>query len=190
MDLSVLSSEHEALRGAYNSLEGESQQSSLKLAGMRSNQREKAELEQRLTAALTELEDYHRKQTDIQSLENNKKDLEHRVTKSELARILLEGQLREAQCEIQSYRNLAEALKEKLKNCYGYNNDSNEANRQFLDTFEEVMRDEMTAMKLAFEEKLRISKEAIENLSKKHHQEIMRLRHIAPLAPSSSLDCK
>ncbi len=52
---------------------------------------------------------------------------------------------------------------------------SSNDSKEFLDTFEEVMRDEMMAMKSAFETKLKFAKEASDLLSKKHQELISRM---------------
>ena len=57
--------------------------------------------------------------------------------------------------ELDSYKKLTEKLKLKIRDMGAGSKES----KDFLDTFEEVMRDEMSAMKAAFEMKLRIAKE-------------------------------
>lgn len=74
--------------------------------------------------------------------------------------------------ELNSYRSLNEQLKQKIRNISG---SSSYDSKEFLDTFEEVMRDEMMAMKCAFETKLKFAKEASDLLSKKHQELISRM---------------
>ncbi len=74
--------------------------------------------------------------------------------------------------ELNNYRTLNEQLKQKIRDMSG--NDSRDS-KEFLDTFEEVMRDEMMAMKCAFENKLKFAKEAADLLSKKHQELISRM---------------
>ena len=52
--------------------------------------------------------------------------------------------------------------------------------RDFLDTFEEVMRDEMSAMKSAFELKLRLAREEADASTRRHQQEIARMQTASP----------
>ena len=56
--------------------------------------------------------------------------------------------------ELASYKKLAETLKAKMRDMGG-------KDASFVDSFEEVMKDEMMAMKWAFEAKLRVAKEKV-----------------------------
>ena len=47
--------------------------------------------------------------------------------------------------------------------------------REFLDSFEEVLQDEMMAMKSAFELKLKHKSDEVDAMSTRHRQEIQRL---------------
>jgi hypothetical protein len=71
--------------------------------------------------------------------------------------------------ELESYKKLAETLKAKMRDMGG-------KDTSFFDSFEEVMKDEMMAMKWAFEAKLRVAKEKADAMSLKHQQEINKLR--------------
>lgn len=71
--------------------------------------------------------------------------------------------------ELASYKTLAETLKAKMRDMGG-------KDAAFFDSFEEVMRDEMAAMKWAFEAKLRVAKEKADAMSVKHQQEMQKLR--------------
>jgi chromosome segregation ATPase len=71
--------------------------------------------------------------------------------------------------ELNSYKTLAETLKAKMRDMGG-------KDTSFFDSFEEVMRDEMAAMKWAFEAKLRVAKEKADAVSVKHQQELQKLR--------------
>ena len=135
-DLTALSAEHEALRGAYNSLEGESQQASLKLASRKNDDVLLRETEAKLATVLADLNEANLRLMDMNQIDASNRDLELRLTKSEISRITAESQVREAQCEAQSYKNLNEALKAKIREYFNKDNDS--SNRQFMDTFEEV----------------------------------------------------
>jgi hypothetical protein len=78
--------------------------------------------------------------------------------------------------ELGSYKKLVESLKAKIKDMGQGSKDS----KDFLDTFEEVMREEMLTMKAAFETKLRAAKDEAEATSKRHQMEISRLVSASP----------
>lgn len=72
--------------------------------------------------------------------------------------------------ELQEYKDLTEKLKQKVRDITPLDK------RELLDSFEEVMQDEMMTMKSAFENKLRLAKGELEVLSKKHQHDIQRLK--------------
>lgn len=72
--------------------------------------------------------------------------------------------------ELEDYRALTEKLKRKIREISPLDK------RELLDSFEEVMRDEMMTMKGAFENKLKIARGELELLSKKHQQDIQTLK--------------
>ena len=75
-----------------------------------------------------------------------------------------------------SYKKLTEKLKLKIRDMGAGSKES----KDFLDTFEEVMRDEMSAMKAAFEMKLRVAKEEADATTRRHQQEIARIQTTSP----------
>jgi len=75
--------------------------------------------------------------------------------------------------ELQSSQKLIITLKDKIRDMGG-------KDVSFMDSFEEVMRDEMLAMKWAFEAKLRVAKEKAESTSQRHAQEIQRMGQQPP----------
>jgi hypothetical protein len=91
-------------------------------------------------------------------------------------RIFLEGRVSELTGELEGMVRVNEGLKEKMKSLSG-----SEGNREFADTFEEVMRDEMMAMKAAFEAKLKNAKAEYEAMTRRHQNDIYRIQH--PNAP-------
>lgn len=88
----------------------------------------------------------------------------------------LESALKSALDELDSYRKLTDKLKAKVREMGAGSAES----RDFLDTFEEVMRDEMAAMKAAFELKLRLAKEEMDATSRRHQAEIARIQTSTP----------
>ena len=187
-DFQVLQEEHDALKTAYHSLSYENATAST------SEKTEVARLE-RETRRLQEL--ITEQSTKIERLERDKgltalqkQSLEHYES---LATELQEKVLQlESQCsdwrlrhqtvetELQQYRLLTDNLKEKIKDLskkLQNQHQSSHANpADFFDTFEEVMKDEMMSMKIAFEAKLKIAREETDALQKKHQQEILRMQ--------------
>jgi hypothetical protein len=73
--------------------------------------------------------------------------------------------------ELKQYKHLNEQLKQKMREMTGKDTSS----KEFIDSFEEVMQDELMAMKGAFEAKLRVKSEEAEAMTTRHRQEIIRL---------------
>lgn len=78
----------------------------------------------------------------------------------------------ETQSEVASLRSLNDNLMRKLKNL-----SSQDKARDFAETFEEVMREEMMAMKTAFEAKLRVAIEERDIASRRHQTELYKLQN-------------
>ena len=93
--------------------------------------------------------------TSFQTLINNNSELEIKFKASEDARIKNDFKVKEVTEELSSYKVLCEKLKQKIRDMSGKDSKT----QDFLDSFEEVMRDEMMTMKLAFETKLKQAKE-------------------------------
>ncbi|CAE7765225.1 unnamed protein product, partial [Symbiodinium microadriaticum] len=91
-------------------------------------------------------------------------------------RVALEGRVAECVAEIDALQALVRSLKEKMKTMSG-----SDDRRDFADTFEEVMREEMMAMKVAFESKLRIARDEAEAASRRHQLEIKKVSTTSPL---------
>ena len=86
-------------------------------------------------------------------------------------RYALERSNNDLQNEMISVRTLNESLMKKLRDL------SNKENkREFTDTFEEVMREEMMAMKTAFELKLKVATEERDIATRRHQTEVQRLQ--------------
>lgn len=101
----------------------------------------------------------------------------------------LETQQKTMQDEINQYKKLTESLKNKIRELTAK---SGGDSKDFMDTFEEVMQEEMMTMKSAFETKLRLAKEDADKMSRRHQQEILRMQSSSPFTllnrsnPSSS----
>ena len=171
-DLTTLTSEHDALKAAYHSLESETI----------SNDGSGAQAEKRLKIVgemvldlQAELAGAVRRSMELEKLPAIIAELELKLRKSEDEKFEISGQLRDTKEELVSYKKLTENLKKKLREL------SSGSNQEFMDSFEEVMRDEMMTMKGAFEAKLRSNKEDAEAISKRHAQEIQRIYNASPL---------
>jgi hypothetical protein len=54
---------------------------------------------------------------------------------------------------------------------------SQDTSRDFAETFEEVMREEMMAMKTAFEAKLKLAVEERDTATRRHQTELLKLQN-------------
>lgn len=86
--------------------------------------------------------------------------------------------------EARNLERLVETYKQQLREA------PTKDGRQFGDSFQEVMQDEMMTMKMAFEAKLRAARDEVEAVSRKHQGEIQRIQAksaaTAPAPPASS----
>ncbi len=195
-DVLTVSSELEAMKAAYSGLESET--IDIRRAHRNSQIAADAIAAAKLANPDKEDEDRKRKteEDDAQKLEIERlqeelsaatkrlKELDRLVSlvsSLELAKVTLENEkahlnvnVRGLTEEVVSYKRLTDSLKEKLRQV------SSSDTKDFLDTFEEVMREEMNAMKMAFEGKLRAAKEVTDNMSRKHQQDIQRMQQVAP----------
>lgn len=185
-DHTTLSSEHEALKIAYHELSYETA----------SGNKAKKEAENSLSiqnqlkdanATIEQLQSecYNQKR---QIIELEKLPLQIMKLEQSIHLINTEKAKNEATViaqneEIKQYKRLTDTLKDKIKEMGLKNNtnsNNNDTTKDFLDTFEEVMRDEMLTMKNAFEAKLKAVKEMAEETSKRHQQEITRIHAGTP----------
>merc|ERR1712216_242474 len=72
----------------------------------------------------------------------------------------------------ESYKKMCESLKNKIRELSSKDGDS----KDFMDSFEEVMQDEMYTMKLAFEAKLKCKSDEVAALAQRHALEISRIQ--------------
>lgn len=169
---------YDALRTAYQEMEKESRNMEVTIAKLRGEKRaERAFAEDPNRADITrdaleklqaDLREATMKVSAIPALEKAHRELQLKISDGDLSQISLHTQIRELRTELEGYKELSESLKSKIRG-FGV-----KENKQFLDTYEEVMREEMMAMKRAFEAKLQAAKEEIETISRKHKAEFDR----------------
>lgn len=171
-DLTALTNEHDALKGAYHALETETV-----------NKKGESELQKKLTASQelieqlqSELASMARRSLELERLPPLLSELEIKFKASEDARIKNDFKVKEITEELSSYKVLCEKLKQKIRDMSGKDSKT----QDFLDSFEEVMRDEMMTMKMAFEAKLKQAKEEADANSRRHQEEITRLSSGSP----------
>ena len=115
-----------------------------------------------LRSQLTTMDKYPEK---IQKLQSQLLDTEDR-------RVSLERDVADGLVEIATLSKMNDTLKIKIKELSG-----SDDRREFADTFEEVMREEMMAMKVAFEAKLKAAKTEAESASRKAQLEILKMQN-------------
>ncbi|KAJ1434307.1 hypothetical protein B484DRAFT_446731 [Ochromonadaceae sp. CCMP2298] len=182
-DLSSLTEQSDALKAAYDALSYETaRQQSLQAEGAVEGSRER-ELLQRAEESNQRIEgDLQRAQKRVQELEST--PFVVAALEEQVAILLAEktrdlSKVKSAKEEVGHWKKLAESLKQKLRDLGEQEGDNG---KNFMDSFEEVMQEEMMAMKGAFESKLRCAKEDADANSKKHLQEIQRIQNTSPYA--------
>lgn len=104
-------------------------------------------------------------------------DLEAKVDSAAREKLRLESQLTSTQSELTETQKLVSSLREKVRElCTGPQGSKNAQASNWSDTYEEVMQEELQAMKAAFEAKLRAAREESDALARRHQQEITRLQ--------------
>ena len=101
------------------------------------------------------------------------KSISLKLSSAEEEKESLANQIPPLMNEIELHKCLVEKLKNNIKAL------SDSKGRDFAETFEEVMREEMMSMKTAFEAKLRAAKTEIEIVSRRHQQQIQNLQTIS-----------
>lgn len=182
-DFSALQEQNEALRGAYHSLSYETAtQQSNQSANKQSTeeiQALKQQIEQQQATITTLQNSLDMQKLQLRTFEQWPKlvaELEERMRDSNTEKARLETQLKSAQAESVQFAKLVEQLKQKIKDLCNKAGASAGRDSDFLDSFEEVLQDEMTTMKMAFEAKLRAAREEADALSRKHAAEIQRMQ--------------
>jgi DNA repair exonuclease SbcCD ATPase subunit len=186
-DLVTVQEQHEALKAAYDALSYETARQ------VSHTQSHNAELEtqskQLQTANDTNkvlLDELKFAQDNLKSLDKwpaALAALEEKLTVAVQDKTRAETTAVSAKEEVGHYKKLTETLKQKLRELGGGTADS----KEFLDSFEEVMKEEMMTMKAAFETKLRMAREEADATSKRHQQEITRMHNTSPYAALNRL---
>jgi chromosome segregation ATPase len=107
---------------------------------------------------------------ELRALRDARSDLEVQVEDLRRDKNKLDAQVAVQAKEIEQYKAMVDRMKQKIRDLTPTDK------REFLDSFEEVMREEMATMREAFEHKLRTAKGEVEALSKKHQQDLARIR--------------
>ena len=115
----------------------------------------------------------HRRTLDLERLPAVVAELESKLRVLEQNSIEQHGEIRVLSGELQSYKNMAEGLKQKIRDLSAKGGTES---KDFLDSFEEVMKDEMYTMKLAFEAKLKAKADEATALAQRHATEINRIQ--------------
>lgn len=155
-----------SLRVAFSEMESESIQLRVRLESKEKNGGEaisKAAESELLAFRSTANAEISRLRKSLEDLESIMSEREREVSRYNSHIAMLEQQLQE-------YKDLTDKLKVKIREITPLDK------RELLDSFEEVMRDEMMTMKGAFESKLKMAKGELELLSKKHQQDIQRIK--------------
>jgi len=182
-DFTSLSENYEALKGAYHSLSYETATASNSQGNNNELQRKIETLKTQVTVQgkqLTEHQQTITKQTlELRSQGNTITALEEELHHLQSKEISLQITVKTQSEEMESLRILQEKYKQKLKELSATATTAagtQKKDRDFFDTFEEVMQDEMMAMKVAFEKKLKAAKEEADAKSKLHQVEIQRMQ--------------
>lgn len=184
-DFVAVQEQHDALKAAYHS-----QSYELATRGSGSAQQSHADAEElrRLNQEVATLRDT------VRTLENSLQlqklqlrtleqwpalvaDLEAKVDSAAREKLRLEYQLTSAQSELTETQKLVASLRDKVRDlCSAQAGSTNSQANNWSDTYEEVMQEELQAMKVAFESKLRAARDEADALARRHQQEIARLQ--------------
>jgi chromosome segregation ATPase len=179
-DLCTVQEQHEALKAAYDALSYETarqaSQSSSSTADLQAQQDLLRSANETNKALLDELQEAQANLKQLEKWPAMLAALEERLNTAVQDKTRAEAVSVSAKEEVTHYKKLTETLKQKLRDLGGATAD----NKEFLDTFEEVMKEEMMTMKAAFETKLRLAREEADATSKRHQQEIVRMQATSP----------
>ena len=177
-DLSNLSTELETLKGAYQVMEFELASLHQKAGAseeLRKAKEKIAELNLDFAAA-------SRKIMDLEKGADLVIQLTVKVASVQETNSELEARLKDSKETIEMYKTMTESLKKKIREL------GTGDSKDFMDTFEEVMREEMMAMKVAFENKLKLAKEDAEIMSRRHQQAIQTMISLSPSSSATFLN--
>lgn len=187
-DLATVTAQLTALKGAYHELSFESASSKIQEINKQDNndlslQSQLKDANNSVIQLQTQLYEANRKLSDLARVHDQYVQADTALTamteKCSAAESVVGGQAE----EIKQYLRLTDTLKDKIKEMGSSRSGSGSGGqdaKDFLDSFEEVMREEMLAMKGAFETKLRLAKEAADATSRRHQQEILRIHTSSP----------
>lgn len=167
-DLLSVQSELEAMRTSYHQLHSET--IGKEGAGARAEKDLKA-ANDKIVELQTELVNAARRTLELERIPLQLEQEQARSRAFEEGNIKLQTALTNKEEECKQYRSLNDTLKNKLRDMSG----KDASAREFLDSFEEVLQDEMMAMKSAFELKLKHKSDEVDAMSTRHRQEIQRL---------------
>lgn len=112
-------------------------------------------------------------------------EMEKKLNDTIQVKLNLEKSYKDLQDDLNYYKKQYDKLKNNFKDL---GSSTNLTEKNFLDSFEEVMKDEMMNMKYAFEKKLKDAKDSSEELRKKHQIEIIRLQDEVKLKPKLNVN--
>lgn len=170
-DIVTLQCEFEALKVAYNAVSSELKSNETKLLTVRNHINE--ELNEKIKKLESENSDNLSKLVALQHLAQDYPSINEKLSSLEIERLSMDSTIQQLKDEIEELKRLNDAMIAKMRNFHSNMND-----REFLDTFEEVMRDEMTAMKLAYERKLKVIREELNMSTIRYQSEIQSLRNM------------
>ncbi len=168
-DLSQSGLNYSTLRVAFSEMQTEMINLRLKLESAPDSSKSLASMESKF------LLESNLAKAEIHRLNTIAQDLEARLNENDREKSSQQQHIMMLEEELQQYKVLTEKLKQRIRDISPLDK------REFLDSFEEVMRDEMMAMKGAFEVKLKLAKSEVEALSKKHQQDIQKIRDASVL---------
>lgn len=184
-DFTTLTQQFESMKSAYHSLEAE-RTTTFKQAESAGSSRKSVDHEgvQLLTAQLDaandkvvelqgELFTASRRSLELEKLVETIQKLQDELRVAQHDKQTSDAISKSYMEEVASYKRLSESLKQKIR-------EMSKGSNIDIDSFEEVMKEEMMAMKEAFTAKLNIAKEEAELTSKRHRAEIARMSASSP----------
>lgn len=177
-DLHHVTEEHEALKAAYHSLSFETAAASRSSAELDKLKTTVQQQQDTITGLNTSL---NMQKVQLKAFEQWPvlvAELEERLRILTQEKTAIEATNSDLLAEIEQYKRLTETLKDKLRTMAS----KTMGGTDFLDSFEEVMRDEMMTMKSAFEAKLKAARSEADELSRKHAVDLQRIQSQSPFA--------
>lgn len=179
-DLSSLTSEHDTLKGAYQVVEFEL--ASLHQKNHSNANEELKKAKEKIANLNLDYAAASRKILDLEKGADLVVQLTVKAASVQEQNCELENQLKESKETIEMYKEMTASLKKKIREL------GTGDSKDFMDTFEEVMREEMMAMKVAFENKLKLAKEDAQVMSRRHQQAIQTMLSLSPSSSATFLD--